>query len=216
MTANVQLGWHWRAAPLIKLQSHDVIYAEGAPCETFAESAEPFCPGAELRGQPKPNEVASAQRAFAFGRSAREDRRHPRPVRGSCADLGLAWWMVPDEPSPAPWARLSPAGRGEEGGLVIANATEAIQFGAKFWIASSLSLLAMTTDTYNRLQDWRARAGRRSIAASCMPRPRLAARRPSPPDRCRRAPAPPSSQAHRCRCCRRRSGPRQSASPTAG
>ena len=46
---------------------------------------------------------------------------------------------------------LSPAGRGEEGGLVIANASEAIQFGAKFWIASSLSLLAMTTDTYNRL-----------------------------------------------------------------
>ena len=100
--------------------------------------------------------------------------------------------------------------------LVIASASEAIQFGAKFCIAWSLSLLAMTTDTYNRLQDWRARAVRRSIAASCRPRPRLAARRPSPPDRCRRAPAPPSSQAHRCRCCRRRSGPRQSASPTAG
>ena len=34
----------------IKLQSHDVIYAEGAPCETFAESADHFVPVLSFAG----------------------------------------------------------------------------------------------------------------------------------------------------------------------
>ena len=34
----------------IKLQSHDVIYAEGAPCETLAESADHFVPVLSFTG----------------------------------------------------------------------------------------------------------------------------------------------------------------------
>jgi len=34
----------------IKLQSHDVIYAEGAPCETFAETADHFAPVLSFTG----------------------------------------------------------------------------------------------------------------------------------------------------------------------
>jgi hypothetical protein len=33
-----------------ELQSHDVIYAEGAPCETFAESADHFVPVLSFAG----------------------------------------------------------------------------------------------------------------------------------------------------------------------
>ena len=34
----------------VKLQSHDVIYAEGAPCETFAETADHFAPVLSFTG----------------------------------------------------------------------------------------------------------------------------------------------------------------------
>ena len=74
----------------IKLQSHDIIYAEGVPCETLLdveegavnfveylrmygapnETAQPCIPGSELLLESKQNEVASSQRPFAFGGSA--------------------------------------------------------------------------------------------------------------------------------------------------